>query len=800
MTAPARPRFTQHQLFEHVLHVWGPSDALEVSAPHQGVLRVRFAPSARLLGLGFPRLPHKQSFAVVGGEAQPMHVQEAEGELRVAAPGVAFTLNLATGLWRAQDGQGFVLAQASEVRADPNSEIHKTGLKLHAPRGAAYLGFGEKVGPLDKRGLRFTFWNTDHFPYHTDSDPLYASIPFCTVLHEGRAAGLFLDESWRIEVDVAHRDEDTLAWTSAGPELDLYVIAGPAMPDVLRRYTDLTGRHHLPPLWSLGAAQSRWGYEDERDVLGVIEGYRSRGLPLDAVYVDIDYMDAYKVFTWDPFRFPNPEELTRKAAEQGVKLVPIVDPGVKLEAGYGVYEEARAKDFLVRTSRGSVLVGEVWPSPAVFPDFTREEVVAWWARHFAAWAKVGVRGVWNDMNEPSNFSMKGAGGSESNLGEVERTHGAIEGKTLPYDARHGTRRHLEVHNVYALGMNDAARRALSEAWPDHRPFLVSRSGFAGLQRFSALWTGDNTSAWSHLALSIPMLAGLGLSGIAFCGADVGGFLGNATGELLGRWTQLGAFYPMLRNHAATGTRDQEPWRFGEDTLSVVRGALELRYRLLPHLYTLMWEASRTGMPPLRPLALHHQDDPDAVREDHAFLFGRDLLVAPVVRAGATRRLAYLPRGRWLELPNLHTPGRVHDGGQWVAAQADAHTVPAFLRAGGALPLTESAPHTTGANWAALTWHVHAADTVEGTLYEDAGDGYGPSRVTTLRGERGEGTLRLTREVVGALSLTRAHETLCVYGLAGVAGVEGVPDWRFQDGVLRLSLPGLWQNLTILSEP
>jgi len=786
-------RYTHHTATTHTLHAWGAQGALEVTAPLAGVLRVRSAPHARHTSLAYPHLPEKRSFAVTHTEPQPISVQHEHGAIRVSAAGLTLHVDPRAGTWSAHDTQGRTLARARDTRGDPDSQLHRTTLTLDAPQGAAYLGFGEKTGPLDKRGLRFTFWNTDHFPYHTDSDPLYASITTCTVVHEGVATGLFLDESWRTEVDVAHHDPDALTWVSAGPELDLYVIAGPTPVDVLRRYTTLTGRHHLPPLWALGAAQSRWGYENEDDIRAVIHGYRSRDLPLDAVYVDIDYMDAYKVFTWDPQRFPNPKVLTDEALRQGVRLVPIIDPGVKLEPGYRVYEEAREGDHLVRSSRGEVLVGEVWPNPAVFPDFTREEVQAWWATHFQGLVDAGIHGVWNDMNEPACFTVRD---TQSTLGEIERTRGNLEGKTLPYDARHGKKRHLEVHNVYALGMNAAARHGFERAAPDRRPFLVSRAGSPGLQRYAALWTGDNTSAWSHLALSVPMLCGLGLSGIAFCGADVGGFLGNATGELLSRWTQLGAFYPMMRNHAAAGTRDQEPWRFGDDTLSAVRDALRMRYRLLPLLYTLMWEAHETGLPPMRALAVHHADDTHAVREDSAFLFGPDVLVAPITRAGAEKRVTYLPEGQWLEFFNLHAPGRVLAGRQDVIARIDARTVPAYLRAGGAVPLTQAAPHTTTATWNTLTWHVHVAASVRGTLYEDAGDGHGEHRVTTLTGTLNDGTLRLERATSGALSVNRDAETLVLYGLGRVEHASGATDWTQNDAAVRVTVPGDWTAVTL----
>ncbi|WP_157463458.1 glycoside hydrolase family 31 protein, partial [Deinococcus pimensis] len=655
---PARPVLTRHSLEGDVLRLWGRDDVLEVSAPLEGVLRLRHAPGARHSTLGFPALPEKRSFAVTHEGHLPLDVTSSEEGWRVSAGGLRLDVDAASGLWSVTDAGGHELARATGLTSDLASELRRSTLSLDAPAGAAYLGFGEKVGPLDKRGMRFTFWNTDHFPHHTDSDPLYASFPLCTVIHEGRAAGLFLDETWRSEVDVANLDDRTLTWRSAGPTMDLYVTAGPSPVTVLERYTALTGRHPMPPLWALGYAQSRWGYENETDVRAVVDGYRSRGIPLDAVYVDVDYLDGYRVFTWDRDRYPDPRGLLSEMLARGVRLVPIVDPGVKADPGYDVYDSGLAGDHFVKTWRGETFVGEVWPKPAVFPDFTRDEVVAWWALHFERWASVGVHGVWNDMNEPSCFDFPGR---TSGFESVNASAAKVEGKTLPYDARHGTRRHIEVHNAYALGMNEAARVALSRAHPGRRPFMISRAGYAGLQRYSGMWSGDNSSEWSHLALSLPMLMGMGLSGMALVGADVGGFNGDTTGELLVRWTQTGAFYPVMRNHAVLGSRSQEPWRFGEEVEAAVREAVELRYRLLPTLYSLMREATLTGLPPLRPLALHHADDADAVREDGAFLFGPDMLVAPVLRQGARRRVTYLPAGRWAEVFNLSAGAAVHAG-------------------------------------------------------------------------------------------------------------------------------------------
>ncbi|MFC6749970.1 glycoside hydrolase family 31 protein [Deinococcus aquaticus] len=667
------------------VRVWGESDVLVVSAPLPGVLRVRLMPEARANSLGFPRAPVKQSFAVRPDlpDGLSLNAADLDDELLVIGGGLSFRLNRVSGAWQVLTGSGSsarVLVstpvwggEAPAQRPALDAErfnLRRSRLSLEAPEGAAFLGFGERVGPIDKRGMHLTFWNTDCFPHHTETDPLYVSVPFTTVLHGGRAHGVFVDEPWRMEADVARAHPHEVRWASAGPELDVYVLSGPRPADVLRRYADLTGYAPMPPLWALGAGQSRWGYRTAEDLRAVIQGYRDRGLPLDSVYVDIDYMDAYKVWTVSRANFPDLRAFVREAAAQGVKLVPIIDPGVKVEAGYDVYEEAVRGDHLVRTARGDVLVGEVWPDPAVFPDFTRPEVVGWWAGRHKFFADLGIQGQWNDMNEPACFSLR----------EPRET----EGKTLPYDARHGNRSHLEVHNAYANGMSEASRAGYAKFSPQVRPWILTRAGYAGIQRHATVWTGDNTATWSHLSLSLPMIQGLGLSGIPFAGADVGGFGGDTTGELLARWYQAAVGYAFLRNHSALGTADQEPWRFGDTFTDVIRAALELRYRLLPHLYTLAQAATRTALPVMRPLALHWPADEDAVREDTQYLLGEGLMVAPVLRAGHRRRLVYLPAGRWAEVFNLSEFGAVHAGAQHVVANAPLHTLPMYLRAGEAV--------------------------------------------------------------------------------------------------------------------
>jgi len=797
-------RFDDISIEPNRVTFWGPRSALEIRSPLPGVLRLRHIPAFSRSGLAHgPReLPAKQSFAVVEHAQRPLSFRH-EAQAQVAVVGteeLSVEVRMDQGSWSLKDASGRELSRcegfSGEAMPDYPVTRFRSRLSLHTPSDEAWLGFGEKVGALDKRGMRFVFWNTDVVPHHPDTDPLYQSIPFSLGLRDGVAWGLYLDESWRMEVDVASEDPSLVRWESSGPELDAYVFVGPMPADVVRRYTALTGRQPLPPLWSLGAQQSRWGYENAAEIRSVIHGYRSRKLPLDCVYLDIDYMEGYKVWTWDKARYPDPAGLASEAAQLGVKLVTIIDPGVKQEPGYRVYDEALAGDHLVRNDRGSVLVGEVWPKPAVFPDFTREGVRTWWGGLHRGFVDAGISGFWNDMNEPACFRLVNANETFSINSAPAVDKDKVEGPTLPHDARHGEKRHLEVHNVYALGMARAAYEGLRRLAPERRPFLLTRAGFAGIQRYSAVWTGDNSSYWSHLELSISMMLGLGLSGVSFTGADIPGFMGRASGEMLVRWMQLGTFYPLMRNHSAKGTPYQEPWRFGEPYLSIAREWLERRYRLMPTLYSLMHESSEEGLPALRPLVMYAPEDVEALRMDDAFLFGRDLLVAPVVRQGRSHRHVYLPEGRWLPFFDLGQTGEPVEGKQHVLAEAPLGTAPMWLRAGGALALTEPAQHTTSANWTHLTWHIHVASRVEGKLYEDAGEGYGASRTTRLSGDWTKDLFVLERSTEGALPPSRDTETLCLYGLTAPREVLGAREHRFVDGVLLVDVASDWKKLEV----
>ena len=580
--------------------------------------------------------------------------------------------------------------------------------KRHLP-GTRYFGCGERTGGLDKTHSRQVFWNIDPPVGHTAAlNNLYTSVPFVLALHEGRAWGMFVDTGYRLEFDLASANADRCGFAVDGGPLIYYVFAGPTPRAVLERYTQLTGRIPMPPRWALGNHQSRWGYKSADEILELARTFRQRQIPLDVLYLDIDYMDGYRVFTWEPTRFPDPACLTRELAELGVKLVTIVDPGVKVDETYAVYNSGREADLFCTTFQGDEYQNVVWPGVCAFPDFTDPHVRTWWGDQLPALLNPGVAGIWCDMNEPTVFVP-----TPTTLPEDVTHHG--EGRAVL---------HAQVHNLYGQFMARATYEGLRRQRPERRPVVISRSGFAGLQRYALHWTGDNSSWWEHLWMSMPQLQNLGLSGYAWVGVDVGGFSGDATPELLTRWTEFGIFQPFCRNHSAWDTHRQEPWAFGEPYESHMREMLLLRQRLIPYLYTLFDEAHRTGAPILRPLLFEFPDDATTYTADDEFMLGAALLVAPIGRPGTEYRHVYLPRGTWVQ----YWTGEHVDGPAHVLAHAPLGRPAIYVRANTPLPMWPPLEYESQHLPDPLTWLIclapAPAEAGSGEWYDDAGDGYG----------------------------------------------------------------------------
>lgn len=531
---------------------------------------------------------------------------------------------------------------------------------------AHFYGLGDKAGFLDKRHYDYEMWNTDNPDPHVDSfKTLYKTIPFFMELSDQHVYGIFLDNTCKSYFNMGQESEEYYWFGADGGNLDYYYIAGSTMPAVLEGYTYLTGTCPLPQKWTLGYHQSRWGYMTQEDVEEVASGLREKDIPCDVIHFDIDYMQDYKVFTWNKGRYhDDPQAFLRRLTQDGFKPVTINDPGVKQEEGYEIYEEGIREGFFVKDPEGEVYVNAVWPGDAVFPDFGNPAVRNWWGKNQKFLLDMGVRGIWNDMNEPASF------------------RGPLPDDLLFSDGdRKST--HAQMHNVYGHLMSKATYEGLKEA-DGRRPFVITRACYAGSQKYATVWTGDNHSIWAHLQLAIPQLCNLGLSGIPFAGTDVGGFGSDTTPELMARWVQVGCFSPLFRNHSALGTRRQEPWELGEEVLDIYRKYVKLRYQWLPYLYDLFYEEECTGAPIMRPLVFHYEKDETARVCNDEFLFGSRILVAPVVSQGMRRRMVYLPEGTWYD---YWTKEKL-TGPLWLMREAPLDTCPIYVKAGSVIPTME----------------------------------------------------------------------------------------------------------------
>lgn len=592
----------------------------------------------------------------------------------------------------------------------------KVGLDEH------FYGLGEKAARLDKRRNSFVNWNSDTPGYTEGKDPIYQTVPFFTALQNGTAYGIFFDNSYRSYFDFAKSSQQRVWFGAEGGELNYYFFYGPSLKKILKRYAELTGHMPLPPLWALGNQQSRWSYYPDTMVEEVVNEYRKRDLPLDVIHLDIDYMQGYRVFTWDRARFQNPKALSEKLGRQGVKLISIVDPGVKYQpvaksAGqitavtpelepqdqrYYVFDQGVQNNFFQRRKNGDLFIPRVWPGESVFVDYTLPAAREWWGDLHRAYTENGVAGIWNDMNEPADF--------------VDQS-GKNQMDVVSFDEGEKST-HAKNRNVFALLMARATYEGLERLRPNQRPYVITRAAYAGIQRYSTMWTGDTNSTWEALALNIPMFTTLGLSGEPFVGSDVGGFIGRGNGELLVRAYQVSFLAPFCRNHKVIDGYDQEPWRFGKYYEDIIRKYLKLRYQLLPFLYTTLEEAHQTGVPLFRPLLLNYQDDANTYNLDDEFMIGNDLLVAPIVKPDVTRRLVYLPRGTWYD----YWTNKKYEGGTMISVDAPLETVPMFVRAGAIIPTGPEMNYIGQKPIDPITFNIYPDEngSASVTLYEDDG--------------------------------------------------------------------------------
>ncbi|MFF9674428.1 glycoside hydrolase family 31 protein [Streptomyces eurythermus] len=641
-------------------------------------------------------------------------VVSRHGAVQVCTPGgVVLRRELPPRWWEPVGGGAARWMQRSEVAAD-----------------ARFFGLGGRASGPRLRDGRYRLWNTDPGrAFGPGDDPLHLTMPVQLVVADAGTHLVFHDTTWDGSVVLREGEEGAGSGHDRAGRCEVHMDGGPLRcwvmvgtpARVLYMWASLTGAPALPPAWALGYQHARWGSGSEQEVRRVVAGHHERGLPLDAVHLGAGHYDGHRVFTVDQERFPKLPVLAEELRRDGIRLVSAVDPSVRAEPGDAVYDGGEAVDAFVRDARGRTVEGLAWAGESVFPDFTHARVRAWWGGLYRERLEQGFAGFWHDMNEPTSF-------------------GAFGEPTLPRSARHALEGrggdHQEAHNVYALCMARAAYEGLRELAPEERPFVLSRSGWAGLQRYGGTWSGDVATGWPGLRASLSLVLGLGLCGVPYSGPDVGGAHGSASPELYLRWFQLGAYLPLFRTYAGPRAGRREPWEFGAEVLEHARLALLERRRLLPYFVTLAHLARRTGAPYARPLWWGSPED-RALRDcEDAFLLGDGLLVAPVLEPGAGRRAVRLPRGRWYDTATEE----VYEGPGRVVVDAPLSRVPVFARAGAVLPVRGA-----DGGLELEVWAPARGRTGGGLVVPDAGDGWDEPEIERYAARERDGRVVVTRE-------------------------------------------------------
>lgn len=569
----------------------------------------------------------------------------------------------------------------------------------------SFFGLGDKATEFNLKGKRHENWATDQYAYDKDKEPLYKAIPFYVGLHHGISYGVFFDNTFKSFFDFCHEKRNVTSFWADGGEMNYYFFYGPKMSEVIKSYTHLTGKPEMPPLWTLGFHQCKWSYYPEARVKEIASEFRKREIPCDALYLDIDYMDGFRCFTWNKDYFPDPKKMVSELADDGFKTIAIIDPGIKIDPEYSVYLEGLANDYFCKRADGPYMKGKVWPGECNFPDYTKPEVRTWWAGLFKELiAETGIKGIWNDMNEPAVME--------------------VPTKTFPLDVRHDYDghpcSHRKAHNVYGTQMARATYDGVKKYMYPKRPFVITRSAYSGAQRFCSTWTGDNQATWEHLWLANIQMQRLAISGFSFAGSDIGGFAYQPTPELFARWVQLGAFHPFFRIHSSGDHGDQEPWAFGDEVEQVVKKFVEIRYQLLPYIYTMFYKYVNDGDPMLQPLVYYDQTDAQTHYRAEEFLFGPKILVCPIHEPNVKGRRMYLPKGNWYNYwTNEYVIGHREF---WIDVAFDE--MPIFVKEGAIIPKYPIQQYVGEKEITEVTLDVYFKLGKEKSLfYDDAHDGY-----------------------------------------------------------------------------
>src|SRR2546423_651007 len=677
---------------------------IRITQVHDGVLRVRVAPNGAFgKDLSWALTDELLDFREA---LSPVTVNESQYEVKMTAGRVAVLVKTPPPLITFIDASGNVL-----LPDEPTLPMAWDGERIRVwkkmPAEESYYGLGDKPGPMDRRNRAFVMWNSDVFGWGESTDPLYKDIPFFMSLHKGTAYGVFFDNTYRSSFDFGKESPDYFSFGAESGELNYYFFSGPEPKKVVEEYTALVGRSPLPPLWSLGYQQSRYSYYPETRVREIANLLREKKIPADVIYLDIDYQQGNAPFTVNRERFPHFEKMIADLRAQSFHVITITDLHIKKDPGHGYapYDTGLKNDVFVKNRDGSTYVGIVWPGESVFPDFTLSRARDWWGGLYKDFLAMGVSGFWNDMNEPALFQRAD--------------------KTMPLATRHrlddGTSLdHRAIHNIFGMENARATYEGLRKLRPDERPFVLTRAAYSGTQRYAATWTGDNSSTWNHLNMSTPMLLSLGLCGYTLAGDDIGGFAGSPTADLLTRWFEVGAFNPIYRDHTGSGTADQEPWVHGPRHEAIRRRYIELRYRLLPYIYTGIEDTTRTGLPFMRPIFLDYPQAESFYGDNRDFLFGSDFFVAPVVTEMVDPEEVQLPPGSWYD---FWTAQKI-DNKDKVMLHPALDEMPLYVRAGAIVPMQPLTQNTSEKPNGPLELRVYAGDDCHGSLYEDDGHSFG----------------------------------------------------------------------------
>jgi alpha-glucosidase len=641
------------------------------------------------------------SYSVIAQSELPtVDLKEGANEIKLKSKALTVLIDVASSRLTFLDREGNLLNQdESGLGISWNGEQVTTYKKLQ--NGERFIGLGEKTGPLDRRGHGYQHWNTDAFAYGTGSDPLYCSIPFYIGVHDGGVYGIFFDNTHKTFFNFGASNNRFASFSADAGEMNYYFIHGNSVAEIIKHYSWLTGKMEMPPLWSLGFQQCRYSYYPDKEVSTLASTFRDKKIPADAIVLDIHYMDAYKIFSWHPTHFPEPDKLITELKSKGFEVVVMCDPGIKVEKGYDPYDDGVKMDAFIQYADGKNYEGNVWPGWCHFPDFTKPKTREWWAKWMKTYAEKGIHGYWNDMNEIATWGQM-----------------LPENIVFDFEGHKSTSR--RGRNVYGLMMAKASFEGAKKNLKGKRPFNLTRSGFSGIQRYAAVWTGDNVSYDEHMMLGVRLVNSMGLSGIPFAGYDVGGFVGEASSKLFARWITIGSLSPFFRGHTMINTRDSEPWSYGEETEQISRNYIRFRYKLLPYIYSCFYEASQTGMPVQRSLAILHPQEKKIYDHtyQHQYFFGPSILVCPVESSKDLVKV-FLPEGTWYYL----FTGKTFVGDQEIVVECPPHKLPIFIKGSAIIPMHDVGDNT---KFKSETLYIHIYRGAQNTrfdLYADDGDTY-----------------------------------------------------------------------------